>query len=217
MPLGTPANALLSLAFLHIGIHIHLHHFHGPAVDYGALAVAAFASWVGVPGPGEPVLIAAAVLAAKHNLGIVSVLAVAFLAATAGGIVGWLIGMRAGRGLLTAPGPRRKLRIKAVDRGEEVFERYAVLAVILTPSWIAGIHRVRTPVYMFANALGSAIWAGGIGISAYLIGPSVVDAVEDAGAVTTAILGVAIVAIVIAALLRHRRKSAPTEAAPPNP
>ena len=50
-------------------LHIHLHHqFHGPPFDYVGLAVAAAASWIGVPGPGEPVLIAAGVLAAKHKL-----------------------------------------------------------------------------------------------------------------------------------------------------
>jgi membrane protein DedA with SNARE-associated domain len=194
------------LAFLHI--HLHLHHFHGPAVDYGALALAAFASWVGVPGPGEPVLIAAAVLAAKNHLGIVSVLFVAFVAAFAGGLAGWLVGRRAGRGLMTAPGPMRRFRLAAVARGDDVFNRYAFVAVLLTPSWIAGIHRVRTPVYLLANTIGALIWAIGIGMAAYVIGPSVVDLVNDEGLVLTLILGAVIVAMVAAELVRRRRKRA---------
>jgi membrane protein DedA with SNARE-associated domain len=195
-----------TLALLHI--HIHLHHFRGPAVDYGALAVAAFASWVGVPGPGEPVLIAAAVLAAKNHLGIYSVLFVAFLAAFAGGIAGWMVGRRAGRGLMTAPGPLRRFRQGAVARGDHVFERYAFVAVLLTPSWIAGIHRVRTPVYLLANTVGALIWAVGIGMAAYLIGPSVVDAVSDAGLAITLVVAAAIVAMVGAEVGRRRRKRA---------
>jgi len=202
--LRTSINAMLWLGLLHL--HLHIHHFRGPAIDYGALAAASFASWVGVPGPGEPVLIATAVLAAKHNLGIVSVLVVAFAGATAGGIVGWVVGMRAGYRLVTAPGPLHNLRVKTVARSEQVFKRYAVIAVLLTPSWIAGMHRVRTPVYMFANALGAALWAGGIGMAAYLVGPSVVDLVDDAGVFLTVILVVAVASIVTAGIVRRSRK-----------
>ena len=40
-------------------VHLHHHfHFHGSSLDYTALGIGAFASWVGVPGPGEPLLIA---------------------------------------------------------------------------------------------------------------------------------------------------------------
>jgi membrane protein DedA with SNARE-associated domain len=201
-----PLKAAKAVLVLGLALHIHIHHFHGPAIDYVGLAAAAAASWIGVPGPGEPVLIATAVLAAKHHLGIVSVLVVAFLAANAGGIAGWLIGRRTGRGLLTVRGPLRNLRLRAVERGDDVFKRYAVIAVLLTPSWIAGIHRVRAPVYLFANALGAAIWAGGIGIGAYLVGPSVVDVVGDAGLVTTLIVVAAIVAVIVGEIVRRRRR-----------
>jgi membrane protein DedA with SNARE-associated domain len=201
-----PLKAAKAVLLLGLALHIHIHHFHGPAVDYVGLAAASAASWIGVPGPGEPVLIATAVLAAKHNLGIVSVLFVAFMAANAGGIGGWLIGRRAGRGLVTGRGPLRKIRLRALERSEDVFKRYAVIAVLLTPSWIAGIHHVRAPVYLFANALGAAIWAGGIGLGAYLVGPSVVDVVGDAGLVTTLIVGAVIVAVVVVEIVRRRRR-----------
>ena len=86
--------------------------FHGPPIDYAALALAAAASWVGVPGPGEPVLIAAGVFAAQHKLDIASVLIVAWAGATAGGIGG--LGARAeGRagGAHRARGPLHGLRL----------------------------------------------------------------------------------------------------------
>jgi membrane protein DedA with SNARE-associated domain len=191
-------------ALLHI--HIHLHHFKGPAIDYVGLALAAFASWVGLPGPGETVLIATAVLASKHNLGIVSVLFVAWVAAMAGGIIGWLIGRRAGRRLLIRSGPLQGLRQRAVERGDRIFERYTAVAILLTPPWIAGIHGVRTGVYLFWNTVEAALWAGGIGMAAYLIGPSVVDAVSDLGLVTTLALVGFVVVAVGGELLRRRRR-----------
>lgn len=190
------------LAFLHI------HHYHGPAIDYGALALASFASFVGLPGPGEAVLIAAAVAAAKHHLGIVSVLVVAFMGATVGGLAGYGAGRWAGRGLWTAPGPLRKLRTRAIDRGEKVFERYTVLAVVLTPSWIAGIHRVELGTYNLINVVSAVVWAGGIGMAAYLIGPSVVEGVEDAGTAVSVIGAVALTTLIVLEVLRRRRKRA---------
>ena len=113
----------------------------------------------------------------------------AFVAAVLGGIVGWLIGMIGGRTLVTAPGPLRRARMVAVARGDEVFERHPVIAILLTPSWVAGIHRVRTDVYMILNLVGAAVWAAGIGLAAYWIGPSVVDFVNDLGLVTTLAAG----------------------------
>ena len=141
-------------------LHLH-HHFHGPEVDYVGLAVGAAASWAGLPGPGEPLLIAAGVLAAQHKLDIGSVVFVAWAAATAGGIVGWLIGLGAGRALVTAPGPLLGPRVRAVERGERIFERYPIAAIVLTPAWVAGINRVRGRVYQPVNAVTALLWAKG--------------------------------------------------------
>jgi membrane protein DedA with SNARE-associated domain len=193
-------------ASLVLGATAPLHrHVHGPPVDYLGLAAAAGASWAGVPGPGEPVLIAAAVYAARNRLDITEVLIVAFVAAVVGGIGGWLIGKIGGRTLVTAPGPLRRARMVAVARGDEVFERHPVIAILLTPSWVAGIHQVRTDVYMILNLVGAAVWAAGIGLAAYWIGPSVIDFVNDFGLVTSLLLAALIAAVVVAEILRRRR------------
>ena len=190
-----------------VGATVSLHrHLHGPPVDYLGLAAAAGASWAGVPGPGEPVLIAAAVYAARHRLDITEVVIVAFVAAVLGGIAGWLLGVLGGRTLVTAPGPLRRARMVAVARGDEVFERHPVLAILLTPSWVAGIHRVRTDVYMIFNLVGAAVWAAGIGLAAYWTGPSVLDFVNDFGLVTSLALGALIAAVVVAEIVRRRRR-----------
>ena len=170
-------SSLLVLALLR-------HHFHGPSVDYWAVAVASAASWLGVPGPGEPVLIAAAVIAAHHRLDITTVIGVAFVFAVAGGVAGWLIGKLLGRTVLETRGPLLRFRLRTLSRGDEIFDRYPVLAIVLTPSWIAGIHRVNTGVYQITNVVTAFIWAVGIGLAAYFIGPAVIDAVEDLGWVT---------------------------------
>ena len=196
---------ITGLLFLGLALHIH-HRFRGPPIDYGALSLASAASWIGVPGPGEPVLIAAGVIAAKHHLDITSVIVVAWVGATVGGVAGWLIGLKAGRALLTAPGPLLRLRKSAVARGDEVFERVPVVAILLTPSWVAGIHRVRSAIYLPTNAAGAAAWAAGIGLGAYYVGPPIVDLVQDLG-VVTAIGVVLLVAVGIALGIAQRRRS----------
>jgi membrane protein DedA with SNARE-associated domain len=193
-------------------VHVHSqvrHSLHGQPFDYAGLALAAFASWVGVPGPGEPVLIAAGVLAAQDKLDIVTVLLVAWVAATAGGIAGWLIGIKAGRAFLIAPGPLRRFRINAAARGEMVFARFAVIAIVLTPSWIAGIHRVGAAVYLPTNAAAAALWAVGIGLGAYFVGPSVVDFVKDLGLASAVGIGLFILAGIVIEVRRRRAHAGP--------
>jgi membrane protein DedA with SNARE-associated domain len=188
-----------------LAIAVH-HRFHGPPIDYATLAAGAAASWIGVPGPGEPLLIAAGVIAARHKLDIGEVLLVAWAAATLGGVGGWLIGMKAGRTVLTTRGPLRRTRLKALARGDDIFGRYPVVAILLTPSWIAGIHRVRAGIFLPTNAVGAALWATGIGLGAYFIGPGVIEFVDDLGLVTGAALVVLIVVAVGLEARRRRRK-----------
>ncbi len=187
-------------------LHLRFHHFHGPPFDYTALALACAASWVGVPGPGEPVLIAAGVLAARHRLDITEVVLVAWIAATAGGVVGWLIGLKAGRAVLAAPGPLQSFRIGAVRRGEKIFDRYAVIAVLMAPSWVAGIHKVRWTVYHPTNIISALAWAAGLGFGAYLIGPAVLDFFDDVGVVAGVVTVAVIVAIVVLEIVWWRRR-----------
>ncbi len=196
-------------ALLVFGLALHLrHHFHGPAFDYVGLAIAAAASWIGVPGPGEPVLIAAGVFAARHKLDIGSVIFVAWVAATVGGIAGWLIGWGAGRAVLTAPGPLQRIRVKTVVRGDEIFERVPVVAVLLAPSWIAGINRARPRVFLPVNAASALLWAGGIGLGAYYIGPPVIDVVNDVGWVMVVAIVVVVVGVGLLERERRRRRDA---------
>lgn len=202
---GAAITFLLVPALLHIHIH---HHFHGPPVDYLGLAAAAAASWIGLPGPGEPVLFAAAVLCARHELDLATVLAVAWLSATAGGVVGWAVGLKAGRAIVTARGPLRGARVRTVQRGERLFERHPVIAILLTPAFVAGIHGVRSRIYQPINAVSAAVWAAAIGIGGYVIGPPILDVFGDIGTAFTVIVIAAVLVALVIELARRRRRHA---------
>lgn len=201
---------MLALA-LHLHLHVHLfahHRLPGPPLDYGALGLAAGASWIGVPGPGEPVLVAAGIFAAQHRLDLASVLGIAWFGATVGGVLGWAIGRKAGRAVLTADGPLLGLRLAAVRRGDEVFTRIPVVAIMLAPSWIAGIHGVRARLFLPVNAASAVLWAGGIGLGAYFAGPAVLDVVNDLGWVLGGALVVAVAGALGFGVVQRRRARA---------
>jgi membrane protein DedA with SNARE-associated domain len=123
--------------------------------------------------------------------------------------VGWLAGRILGRSVMTAPGPLRRLRLKAVERGEEVFERLTVIAILLTPAWVAGIHRAGTGVYLITTAVSAAVWTVGIGLGAYYAGPPVLDVLSDVGTATGIGLGVLVlVAVGLELNRRYRRRAA---------
>jgi membrane protein DedA with SNARE-associated domain len=177
----------------------------GADLDYLTLATGVFASWVGLPGPGEPLLIAAGVLAAHNRLALPDALGVAFAAAVLGGIAGWLVGRGAGRLVLERPGPLHRSRLRALARGEEVFARWPAVAVLMTTSWIAGVLRVGITTYMIWNAVGAALWTAAIGLGAYFAGPPIVRFMQATGWLS--LIGIAgLVAAAVALELGRRRR-----------
>ena len=185
-----------TLAVLHL-------HARGPGIDYVGVLIASFASWAGLPGPGEAALIAAAIAAAHHHLDLTSLVAIAWLGAAAGGMAGWIVGVRAGRGVLTAPGPLRTLRLALTASGDRFYERYGMIAVLFTPSWIAGIHNMHWSRFVPVNVISALVWATAIGLGAYAIGPSIADIANDAGLAGVLLVASAI-AIATVVVLRRR-------------
>lgn len=194
---------------LTLAVHFHLHLFHhrGGAIDYVGLAGAAFLSWLIWFGPGEPAMIAAGVVAAKHRLDIAPVVFWGWIGAMFGGVVGWLIGLKAGRAVLAAPGPLYRLRMRAAKEGESAFKRVEILAIIASPPWVAGINRSRPSLYLAVNALSALVlWAAPLGIGAYYAGPPILDLFGDMGTFLSALFGLTVAVVVVGELVRRRSR-----------
>ncbi|HEV7585164.1 MAG TPA: hypothetical protein VGO14_05240 [Solirubrobacteraceae bacterium] len=199
--IGPPLSSLALLAALHP-------HARSSGIDYAGLFVASLASWTFVPGPGEAALIAAGISAAHRHLSLASVLLVAWAGASTGATIGWVLGMKAGRGLLTASGPLHGLRLALIARGDRFYERFGPIAVFLTPSWIAGIHDMRWSRFVPASAAATLAWALSVGLGAYFVGPSITDIAADAG-LAGGLLAALLFAVALALVLRRRsRRSA---------
>ena len=145
---------------------------------------------MGIPVPGETALITASIVASRGRLDIEVVIALAAVAAILGDNVGFAIGRRLGRRLLTAPGPLLHHRRRVIAIGEPFFDRHGPKAVFLgrwvtglriTAAWMAGVTRMSWPTFVFWNALGGIAWATSIGLLAYFVGHTAETIVHVAG------------------------------------
>ena len=170
---------------------------------------------MGIPVPGETALITAAIVASRGRLDIEVVIAVAAAAAILGDNVGFAIGRKLGRRVLTAPGPLLHHRRRVIAVGEPFFDRHGPKAVFLgrwvtglriTAAWMAGVTRMSWPTFVFWNALGGIAWATSIGLLAYFVGHSAEKFIHLAG------LGGAVVVVLgglaLWSVLRVRRRRA---------
>jgi membrane-associated protein len=170
---------------------------------------------MGIPVPGETALITASIVASRGRLQIEAVIAVAAAAAIVGDNVGFAIGRKLGRRLLTAPGPFLHHRRRAIAVGEPFFDRHGPKAVFLgrwvtglriTAAWMAGVTRMKWPTFVFWNALGGIAWATSIALIAYFVGHSAEKIIRLAGlggAVAVVLAGIAVWFV-----LRMRRRRA---------
>jgi membrane protein DedA with SNARE-associated domain len=201
------AGTALAMANLSAAIHLQNKHAHGPPANYAGVFLASAASWIGLPGPGEAVLVAAGILAAHNRLNLGPVLLYAWVGATAGGVAGWVIGLKAGRALITSPGPFLRARRRTLGRSERLYERFGTVAVILTPSWAAGIARMGAARYLLVNAVSAALWAVLYGLGAYLTGRTITDLFSDLGLLGAVVLGSTLLAVAMLGLVRWYRGS----------
>jgi len=175
----------------------------------------------GIPAPGQAIMIAAAVYAGTGHLNVVGVAAAAFLAATVGDNIAYLIGRFGGRRLVHRYGRYVLLTEKRVGRVERVFTRHGTKLVVFARfvdglrqfnglvAGMAGMHWARFLVF---NALGAALWVGVWVSVGRLAGRHIGEVYEQFRRYQPYLL-LALGAVVIGLILRHwfRRRRAASE------
>jgi membrane protein DedA with SNARE-associated domain len=147
--------------------------------DYGYLAVFALIGIesLGIPAPGETMLVTASVYAgATHNLEIVGVIAAATAGAIIGDNIGYAIGRRGGYKLLVKHGHRVRVRQSHLKVARYVFDRHGekvvffgrFVALLRTyAAFLAGVAHMEWRRFLLANAAGGVIWATIFGLLGY--------------------------------------------------
>jgi len=179
-----------------------------PVVVYVLVGLVIGLESMGIPLPGEVILVSAALLAARQELDVSPVWVA--VAATAGAVVGDSIGYLAGRHwgerMFTVLG-RRFPRHASPDRlayTEHVFARHGVWAVFfgrfvallrIFAGPMAGALRMPYPRFLAANALGGLVWAGGTTMAIYTLGTRAEDWLKESSWIGLALAVTAGVAV----------------------
>ena len=183
-------------------------------LGYPLLGVAVGVEALGVPVPGETAVIFAGLAASQHRLSIVLVIVVASAGAIIGDNIGFVIGRRGGRALLSRPGRFYEERQKVLAIGDPFFARHGSKAVFLGrwiaglrvwASWLAGASSMRWPTFVLWNAAGGIAWATSVALAAYYGGNAVKSVFSKIG-----VYGIIVAAVVILLggvwYLRRRRR-----------
>jgi membrane protein DedA with SNARE-associated domain len=140
--------------------------------SYGYLGVAATVALetLGLPLPGETLLIAAAVLSGRHMLDPAVVAVSAWTGALLGDNAAYLIGRYGGMRLLRRFGGRLGLSSKRLAAGQRIHRRYGAMIVVgarFIPiirqlnGLLAGSLAMQWWRFVLFDAIGTGLWAGG--------------------------------------------------------
>ena len=190
-----------------------LHHLLGE-YGYGLVFAVIGLEAMGVPLPGESLIIAAAVYAATTGrLGIVGVIMAAIAGAIMGDNFGYLIGRWAGFPLLQRFGRHVGLTERRLTLGRYLFHTQGgkvvflgrFIAILRTfVALLAGANRMDWRSFLLWNAVGGVTWAAVYGTGAYLLGNLMT---RIAGPVAIVLGVVAAVGVVVAIVLLRRNES----------
>jgi membrane protein DedA with SNARE-associated domain len=185
--------------------------------EYGYAAVFVFVGVesLGVPFPGETMLITAAIYAgATHNLAIELVWAAAAAAAIIGDNIGYAVGDFGGYPLLRRYGSRIRLDEAKLKVGKLVFDRHGgkvvffgrFVSILRTyAAFLAGVNGMRYRRFLAFNAAGGIIWSAIYAFGFYFAG----SALSKVRGTVDIAIGVAAVLLIVAFLFwarRHERR-----------
>ena len=183
---------------------------------YGYLAVFVFVGVesIGIPVPGETMLVTAAIYAGTTGrLSIAWVIVASSAGAILGDNIGYVIGRTGGYRLLKRYGRYIRLEEDRLRLGQYLFRRHGPKVVFfgrfvsvlrIFAAFLAGVNRMHWRRFLIFNALGGVIWSTVYGVAAYLFGQQLVRLSGEVDLV----LAVVGIAIIVAAIIFLRRNEA---------
>jgi membrane protein DedA with SNARE-associated domain len=176
--------------------------------NYGAWLVFAlvFLESLGLPLPGEAILVSAAIFAATtQDISIALVVLSAALGAIFGSIIGFWIGDRFGYPVLLRYGSYIGLTETRIKIAQYLFRRQGMLVVLIARfvavlrsivGFIAGANRMPFAKFMIANSAGAVVWALFYGLGAYYFGKGVEEFARPFAIALAAVGAIVVVSMV---------------------
>ena len=196
---------------------------------YGYLAVFVFVGVesIGVPVPGETMLVTAAIYAGTTGrLSIFWVIVASAAGAIVGDNIGYLIGRTGGYRLLRRYGRYIRLEEDRLRLGQYLFHKHGPKVVFfgrfisvlrIFAAFLAGVNRMHWRLFLIFNAAGGIIWSTLYGVGAYRLGQQLVR-LSGRIDLVLAIIGVGVIIAAIVFLRRNEaRLQREADAAVPRP
>jgi membrane protein DedA with SNARE-associated domain len=199
-----------------VGFFLSTHMVDGWLSSYGYLVVfgLVMVESIGIPVPGETVLIGAALYAGStHKLEIWWVIAVAIAGAVLGDNIGFAIGRYGGAKLLLRHGHKIRLNEARLKIGIWLFRRHGGKVVFwgrfvsILRTWaafLAGTNQMDWPRFLVFNAAGGVVWATLYSLVYYEFG----GALRKLSTTIDVTIGVGSSVILVAFVIWTRRKEA---------
>ncbi len=204
-------------------MHIEAWLEHVPAVGvYLIVGVVVLVESIGIPLPGEAVLVGSALLATQSSgIDPLPIAACATIGAIIGDSIGYSLGRRYGRSLVDRLGRRfpKHFSPERVAKAEQAVERWGMRAVFFGRfiAWLrmfagplAGVLHMPYPRFLLANVLGAAVWAGCTVYAVYYAGKA-----AEAWLHSFSLIGLGLItlaAVTAFVVIRRRRRRAAAEA-----
>jgi membrane protein DedA with SNARE-associated domain len=181
---------------------------------YPAVFLCIMLESIGLPLPGESLMIAAALYAAStHRLDIFILVPLAACGAICGDQIGYVIGRWIGYRVLARWGGKIGLTAERMELGRFLFRRYGgtvvffgrFVAILRTfAAVLAGANRMPWHTFLLWNALGGVGWTALYGFGAYILGDA---AKRISGPVGLGMAAIGAVALLAALIFVHRNES----------
>lgn len=179
---------------------------------------------MGLPLPGESLLIAAAIYAGStHQLSIPLVVGVAALGAILGDNLGYLIGRQVGLRLLRRWGHYVFITPERLEAGRRLFARHGgkvvvfgrFVAILRTlAALLAGATVMPWPRFLVANAVGGILWASLYGFGAYALGKQI-ERLQGPVGIAAGVVAVVAIFFMVRYTRRKERELTQAAQAPP--
>ncbi|KND36037.1 DedA family protein [Streptomyces acidiscabies] len=153
-----------------------------PAAVYAVVGLVIGLESLGIPLPGEIILVSAALLSSQHaGINPIILGACATVGAVVGDSIGYAIGRKGGRPLLAWLGKKfpRHFGAGHIATAERSFEKWGMWAVFfgrfiallrIFAGPLAGVLHMPYWKFLTANVLGGIVWAGGTTAVIYYVG-----------------------------------------------
>ena len=184
---------------------------------YGYLAVFFFVGIesIGIPVPGETMLVTAAIYAGTTGrLSIFWVIVASSAGAILGDNTGYVIGRTGGYRLLKRYGRYIRLEENRLRLGQYLFDKHGSKVVFfgrfisvlrIFAAFLAGVNRMHWRRFLVFNAAGGIIWSTIYGVAAFLLGQQLLQ-LSGRVEVVLAIVGLGVIIAVIVLLRRNEAR-----------